>query len=70
MRCPPELPATRLAAALRDVGVVIEPGAAFFAQSGAGEGYYRIAYSSITSDRIPEGIARIARASRAMAPRA
>ncbi|MCB1395261.1 MAG: PLP-dependent aminotransferase family protein [Rhodobacter sp.] len=67
MRTPPGVSASDLAAALRDSGVLIEPGTPFFSVPSAGDRFFRIAYSSITADRIPEGIARIARQTRAMA---
>ncbi|MFT3687566.1 PLP-dependent aminotransferase family protein [Paenirhodobacter sp.] len=54
-----------LAAALQAQDVLIEPGAPFFANPAAGAGFYRLAYSSISVERIPEGIARIAAALRA-----
>ncbi|GAB4262057.1 MAG: PLP-dependent aminotransferase family protein [Pararhodobacter sp.] len=61
MRAPNGIGAARLAAALREDSVLIEPGSPFFTDPEAGDRFYRIAYSSITSERIPEGIARIAR---------
>lgn len=67
MRTPPGVRAPALAAALREDSVLIEPGGPFFAAPEAGEQFYRIAYSSITAERIPEGIARIARQSHRMA---
>lgn len=54
----------RLAAELRARDVVIDPAGAFFADPATGAGYYRLAYSSIPAERIPEGIARIAEAAR------
>ncbi len=41
--------------------VIIEPGAPFFADE-RDEGYFRLAYSSLPTTRIPEGIAQIAAA--------
>ncbi len=41
-------------------GVVIEPGRTFFEQDPGPTRHYRLAYSSISSDQIPEGIQRIA----------
>ena len=61
MRTPDGIDAQRLTEALREDSVLIEPGAAFFHQPGSGQRHYRIAYSSITAERIPEGIRRIAR---------
>ncbi len=66
MRAPDGLDTAALAARLRGQGVLIEPGAPFFHRPQAPTGFYRIAYSSIPADRIPEGIARIARIARAM----
>jgi len=51
-----------LAQRLREEGVLIEPGQSFFADPTQGADHFRLAYSSIPSERIPEGIARIARA--------
>lgn len=59
MRAPAGVDSTALALALRDDSVLIEPGAPFHAEADAPQNYYRIAYSSIASDRIPEGITRI-----------
>jgi GntR family transcriptional regulator/MocR family aminotransferase len=61
MRTPPGISATELAKSLLDDSVLIEPGRPFYADWQEGDQYYRIAYSSITAERIPEGIARIAR---------
>lgn len=70
MRAPEGVSAAELALTLRADSVLIEPGEPFFGE-GSGDGRcYRIAYSSITPDRIPEGIARIARRSRALTPHA
>ncbi len=54
----------RLAATLRGQGVLIEPGRAFFDPARPDGTHYRLGYSSITPNRIPEGIARIAAAVR------
>ena len=43
-------------------GVLIEPGHAFLAPAGGPQSHYRLGYSSISPAKIPEGIARIARA--------
>lgn len=61
MRTPPGVSAAELAQVLRADGVLIEPGGPFFDHPTRGDQYYRIAYSSIIAERIPEGIARIAR---------
>jgi len=60
MRAAPGVSAEELATALHDNNVLIEPGHPFFDTPSQGTSYYRIAYSSIAADRIPEGIARIA----------
>lgn len=64
MAMPPGRSSAVLAAALKARDVLIEPGAPFFANPAEGAGFYRLAYSSIATDRIPEGIARIAAALR------
>lgn len=64
---PPGIDARALAGLLRSRDVLIEPGAHFFADPAQGHGFYRLAYSSIPAERIPEGIARIAEAIAALA---
>jgi len=64
MRAPPDVDTTDLALALRDKGVLIEPGQAFFGAGQFGKTFYRLAYSSIPTERIAEGIALIAAAMR------
>jgi GntR family transcriptional regulator/MocR family aminotransferase len=59
MRAPDGVDTETLALRLRTEGVLIEPGRAFFAGDGP-RNFYRLAYSSIAPQRIPEGIARIA----------
>src|SRR5690606_31426369 len=59
---PDGVDSAELAARLRPRGVLIEPGAAFFADPAQGRGFFRLAYSSITAERIPQGIAHIAQA--------
>jgi GntR family transcriptional regulator/MocR family aminotransferase len=49
-----------LARRLHDRGVVIEPGRGFFEPGHGPTRFYRLAYSSIASADIPEGIRRIA----------
>ena len=49
-----------LAERLRGVGVLIEPGRAFFDPERPRTEFYRLGYSSIAVNRIPEGVARIA----------
>ena len=62
MRTPEGVGATALAEALKPESVLIERGRPFFGAPDAPDDLYRISYSSIASERIPEGIARIARA--------
>jgi GntR family transcriptional regulator/MocR family aminotransferase len=66
MRTPDGVSAAALAERLKGDSVLIEPGGPFFGTPEDGDRFYRIAYSSITSERIPEGIARIARMQAAM----
>ncbi len=54
-----------LAARLKPEGVLIEPGAPFFAAPQPPRHFMRLGFSAIGSDRIPEGVARIAKALRA-----
>jgi GntR family transcriptional regulator/MocR family aminotransferase len=67
MRAPEGIDSRTLAARLRTRSVLIEPGAPFFGDGTAAVPHYRIAYSSIGAERIPEGIGRIAAELRAMA---
>ena len=53
---------SKLAQRLRGEGVLIEPGAPFFAGSDPPRHYFRIAYSSIPATRIADGIALIGQA--------
>jgi GntR family transcriptional regulator/MocR family aminotransferase len=55
----------RLAEAALARGLVIEPGAAFFAEPERGSRHLRLGFSSIPAERIPEGIERLAAAFRA-----
>lgn len=57
---PPGLDSARLAASLLARGVVIEPGAVFYADAQQGHRYMRIGYSSIAADRIDAGVGLIA----------
>jgi len=54
--------ADALAARLAAEGVLIEPGSPFFAGAAPPRNHFRLAYSSIPAERIPEGIRRIAAA--------
>ncbi|MDF1790713.1 MAG: PLP-dependent aminotransferase family protein [Thalassobaculaceae bacterium] len=62
MRAPEGINTTELALSLRNQGVLIEPGQAFFDPADGNVRFYRLAYSSIPSARISEGIGRIAAA--------
>lgn len=64
MRAPEHVDAEILSNTLRSRQVVIEPGRAFFSQGTESQNYFRLAYSSIPAERIPEGVARIAAAIR------
>jgi len=61
MRTPEGTDSSALAMKLRQDDVLIEPGRAFFAEGEEQPGYYRLAYSSIASARIPDGISHIAK---------
>ena len=56
MKAPEGVDVTDLANRLRQRGVLIETGDAFFAQTSPEHGYYRLAYSSIPEQKIPRGI--------------
>ena len=58
---PDGLDSTELAQALRKHGVLIEPGAPFFAGSNPPTQFFRLAYSSIPANRIAEGVDIIAK---------
>ena len=60
MRAPEGVDTSALAERLRARQVVIEPGCDFFPASEDNRAFYRLAYSSIRAERIPEGIRRIA----------
>lgn len=62
MRAPAGADTGVLAARLREDGVLIEPGAPFFASARPPSQFYRLAYSSIPAARIPEGVRLIAAA--------
>jgi len=64
MRAPDGVDTTELSNRLRADGVVIEPGAAFFARELDNRQFYRLGYSSIPVGRIEKGISLIARALR------
>ena len=60
MKAPPGVDSAALAAALARRSVLIEPGAPFFHRDGGPSRFYRLAYSSIPTPRITEGVALIA----------
>jgi GntR family transcriptional regulator/MocR family aminotransferase len=62
MRAPAGVDTAALARRLRGDGVLIEPGEVFFGPDAGERRHYRLAYSSIATDRIAEGVARIAAA--------
>ena len=62
MEAPYGVRAEDLARRLAEEDVLIEPGDAFFGDEAPPARHYRLAYSSISAERIPEGIARIGRA--------
>ncbi|MEL6960961.1 MAG: PLP-dependent aminotransferase family protein [Pseudomonadota bacterium] len=67
MRTPNGIDAQDLADRLRPEGVLIEPGHAFFASPSPPRDFYRLAYSSIPTPRITEGVALIAKTLEGMA---
>ncbi len=60
MRAPEQVDTEALDLRLRERGVLIEPGRPFFQQADPPRNFYRLAYSSIPSERIGAGIARLA----------
>jgi len=62
MKAPPGVDTTQLALDLRKSSVLIEPGNAFFARRAPDKSHYRIAYSSINSNLIRDGLAQVAQA--------
>ncbi len=62
MQAPDHVDCEDLAKRLSKVGVLIEPGTAFFAGESPPRNYYRLAYSSIAQARIDPGVAEIAKA--------
>ncbi|MBT8456112.1 MAG: PLP-dependent aminotransferase family protein [Rhodobacteraceae bacterium] len=60
MAAPHDVDTEELAVRLHARGVVIEPGRVFFDPDRARRNYYRLAYSSISSTRIAEGVRIIA----------
>ena len=60
MQAPEGVNTSELALTLRRSGVIIDQGRAFFGRSQDNHQFYRLAYSSIPSARIADGIERIA----------
>ncbi|MFK7940069.1 MAG: PLP-dependent aminotransferase family protein [Roseovarius sp.] len=60
MRAPVHVDTHKLDRDLRPHGVLIEPGHAFFHSDHPPSNFYRLAYSSIPTERIPEGVALLA----------
>lgn len=58
---PQGLDSMELARDLREDGVLIEPGTAFYASATPPTHFFRMAYSSIHHSKIPDGVARVAR---------
>ena len=59
LEAPDDIDTEILAETLKAQGVLIEAGAPFFQSPNAPKNFFRLAYSSITSEKIPEGIRRI-----------
>ena len=59
---PPGFDARSAAVRAQAAGVLIEPGDVFFANPQDGKSYFRLGFSSIRTDRIREGLARLGRA--------
>ncbi len=62
VEAPADIDTERLAENLKTQGVLIEAGAPFFESADAPKNFFRLAYSSIPSEKIPEGIRRIEQA--------
>jgi GntR family transcriptional regulator/MocR family aminotransferase len=62
MRTPENVDTVQLAQTLQSQGVLIEPGESFFGGENRPQHFYRLAYSSIPSNRIAKGVAIIAQA--------
>ena len=62
MRAPNSVNTDDLAKRLQAKGVLIEPGRPFFASDTQAAQHYRLAYSSIPSTRIPEGVRLVSEA--------
>lgn len=61
MRAPDHVDTVALKRALKQKDVLIETGHPYFAAGAGKRNFYRLAYSSISKELIPEGVARIAK---------
>ena len=61
MRAPAKVDTEELARVLQADGVLIDPGRPFFEGDDPPRNFFRLGFSSIGVERIPEGVARIAR---------
>jgi len=59
VEAPKGVDTAKLAFTLRETGVLIEPGDPFFDNQNGPKNFFRLAYSSISHEKIPEGIRRI-----------
>ena len=66
MRAPDGVDTEELDQRLKRQSVLIEPGRPFFNRADPPRNFYRLAYSSISRDRIPDGVGRLAREIEAM----
>ncbi|MEP3299955.1 MAG: PLP-dependent aminotransferase family protein [Pseudoruegeria sp.] len=62
MQAPDHVDTLHLARTLREESVLIEPAQSFFIQDNPPANFYRLGYSSISAERIPEGISLLAKA--------
>ncbi len=62
MKAPEHIDTEVLATELERQGVLLEAGGAFFSDNTPAQNFYRLAYSSIASEKIPSGLEKIARA--------
>ena len=68
MRAPDHIDTRDLAARLAEKSVLIEPGHSFFGAENPPINFYRLAYSSIPSPQITEGVSILARTMKDMTP--
>ncbi|MFY1708109.1 PLP-dependent aminotransferase family protein [Tritonibacter scottomollicae] len=68
MQAPAHVDMGRAAEDLRANSVIIEPGAPFFSTETRRHNFYRLGYSSIASERIPQGVVHVAEAIRNARP--